>query len=138
MSNESVTLASGAQLQITSAPFKDAHALHKALLAAAKGIPLAADPFKQDVSVLKDIVINAATSDDVEACLFRCFERVTYDGLKLKVDLFDDPKIGDKVRTDFYLIAWEVARHNCAPFFGQAFSLLKSRLGTQASVPASQ
>lgn len=138
MANTEKVLPSGAKLQITTAPFAEAHALLKALLSASKGLQLKTDVFQMDVSVLKDVMIEAATSDGVESALFRCMERAAYDGIKCSRTLFDDAKIGEQARADYYVIAWHVIEQNCAPFFGQAFSLLRERFGTQTAIPKSQ
>jgi hypothetical protein len=121
-------LASGASLTVSQAPFVDAMALQKALLASVKGLPLSADIMKMDVSVLKDGVIAAATSPEVEKALFQCAARATYDNIVVSSDLFDDPKIGTQARKDFYDIAWKIIEVNCGPFFKTTFSRLKAAL----------
>jgi hypothetical protein len=121
-------LASGAKLTVSQAPFVDAMALQKALLAAAKGLPMAADIMKMDVAVLKDVIIAAATSPEVEKALFQCAARATYDSVRVDPDLFDDAKIGTRARADFYEIAWKIIEVNCGPFFKTTFSRLKAAL----------
>lgn len=121
-------LSSGASLVVSQAPFVDAMALQKALLASVKGLPLSADIMKMDVSVLKDGVIAAATSPEVEKALFQCAARATYENIVVSADLFDDPKIGTQARKDFYDIAWKIIEVNCGPFFKTTFSRLKAAL----------
>lgn len=138
MSDQDFVLGSGAKLHITTSPFTDANALRKALLKTAKGLPLAADPMAMDISILKDIFIEAASSDDVERCLFKCMERTSYQDVKVTASLFDDPKLGDQARTDMLEIYWKVIEVNCSPFFVKAFSALKARLASGAATPKSQ
>lgn len=135
MADKKFELQSGATLNVTTAPFQDANALLKALMKAAEGLPLAANPMEMDLAMLKDALIHAATSDAVEDALFKCFQRVQYDSQKMNRDLLDDPKIGDKVRGDYFMVCWHVIEVNCGPFFEQAFSLLKARQKTPAESP---
>jgi hypothetical protein len=138
VSDQDFILGSGARLHVTVAPFEDANALRKALLRTAKGIPLAADPLQMDVTVLKDVFIEAASSNDVEQCLFKCMERASYQDVKVTRGLFDDPKLGESARADLLEIYWKVIETNCAPFFVKAFSALKARMASVAAAPKSQ
>ena len=132
------TLASGAKLVVSQAPFVDAMALHKALLASVKGLPLSDDPMKMDLAVLKDAVISAAVSPEVEAALFKCGVRAIYNNRAVDHDLFDDEKIGTTAREDFYEIMWKIVEVNCGPFFKKAFSRLKVALARPSTAsPAS-
>lgn len=135
MSDQDFVLGSGARLHVTTAPFVDANALRKTLLKTAKGIPLSADPLSMDLSVLKDVFIEAASSDEVERVLFKCMERVSYQDVKVTPALFDDLKLGEQARTDLLEMYWKVIEVNCGPFFLKAFSALKDRM---ASGPAVQ
>lgn len=128
-------LASGAKLSVTEAPFVDAMALQKALLASVRGVPLAQDIMKMDVSVLKDAVISAAISPEVESAVFRCADRATYDNIRVSEDLLNDPKIGTRAREDFYEIAWNIIVVNCGPFFKRTFSRLKAALPATPDAP---
>ncbi len=138
MSDPDFTLQSGAKLHVTPAPFADANALRKALLQTAKGVPLGADPMQMDLTILKDVFIDAASSDTVERCLFKCMERVSYQDVKVTPALFDDVKLGEQSRGDLLEIYWKVIEVNCAPFFVKAFSVLKARLASGPAAPKSQ
>lgn len=135
MSDTDFVLISGAKLHVTTSPFPDANALRKALLRTARGFPLGSDPMKMDLSVLKDVFIEAAASDEVERALFKCMERASYENVKITPSLFDDATLGEKARTDLLEIYWKIIEVNCGPFFLKAFSELKARL---ASGPSSQ
>jgi hypothetical protein len=128
-------LNTGAKLEVTESSFADAYALEKALLSAIKDTNLAGMQFNKsifdmDVDVLLKAVLTMATSDHVERCLFKCFERATYDKVRITPELFDDPKIGSQIREDFYEIALKVAEVNCRPFFKKLPSTLKVFLST--------
>ncbi len=110
----------------------------KALLQTAKGVPLGADPMQMDLTILKDVFIDAASSDTVERCLFKCMERVSYQDVKVTPALFDDVKLGEQSRGDLLEIYWKVIEVNCAPFFVKAFSVLKARLASGPAAPKSQ
>ena len=131
------TLPSGAELDVTVAPFADADALTKALLKAVKGVELRADILQMDMTAIKDVVVGAATSDEVDRALFKCAERASYNGVKVSKGLFDDPEIGTQAREDYYHLCLKVIEVNCLPFFKAAFSELKTRLkGMNASQPS--
>ncbi len=138
MSDQDFILGSGSKLHVSASSFQDANALRKALLKTAKGIPLSADPLNMDLSVLKDVFIEAASSDDVERCLFKCMERASYQDVKLVPSLFDDPKLGEQARGDLLEIYWKIIEVNCGPFFVKAFSALKARMSNAAVAPKSQ
>ena len=137
MENIDTLLASGAKLHITVASFADALNLRKALLKCVKGLEIGEDIFEKNVTALKDTVISMMTSDEVEQAVFKCLERVTYEGVKITKDLFDDPQLGEKLRADFDMICWEVVKANVMPFFVQTFSKLKNLLNRNTQSPES-
>ncbi len=129
------TLDSGAKLEVTESAFNDAYALEKALISAVKetnmtGLQFKKDIFDMDIDVLLKSVLMMAISPQVEQCLFKCFERATYNGLRISRGLFDDPKIGSQLREDFHEICLKVAEVNCRPFLKRIFSVLKTFLQT--------
>lgn len=132
MPDQDFDLPSGIGFHVSIAPFQDAKALSKALIKSLGGVQLSADILNMDVTVLKDAFVNAATSDEVESYLFKCFERTTYNGLKVTKDLFDDPKIGEQARKDYILMCAKVIQVNCLPFFDQALSTLKTIMEKKA------
>lgn len=136
------TLPSGATLKITPAAFRHANALNKAIAEAAKGVFVPGSAFDKELSVqgiLSDpaavgvfvnTLLSVATSDKVEAAIFACGEKALYNGVPVTPALFDEPKLGDDARVDYYVICFEIIKANCAPFFGKALS------GFRALVPA--
>lgn len=124
------TLSSGSAFVASLAPFDDASELNDALLLCAKGLPFQREWLQMDLTVLKDAMIGAATDPRVKAALFKCWQRCVRDGRKVDRDLFDDPKLAVAAREDYYEMAVEVAKLNCAPFINRIFSLLKAALAT--------
>lgn len=135
MSDQDFILQSGAKLHVSTASFQDANALVKALMKAAKGVPLGDDLMKQDLTALKDVLIEAAASPEVERCLYRCMERSSYNDIKLIPVNFDNPGTMDNFRADYFEVCWKVIEVNCRPFFDRAFSVLKARLGSATAAP---
>lgn len=136
-----ITLTSGSKLNITVAPFAQAHALLKAILKAVKGMSVSNDVLGADMSLegirnspalftqIVEKVLAIAVSPEVEDRLFECFARATWNGERITRELFDDPKLGDQAREDYYTICLKVIEANCKPFFKQTFS------GLMASSP---
>lgn len=131
------TLPTGAKLVVSEAAYVDSDALLKSLVRCAKGVPLPNDFLKADVTILKDILVDAITSDEVDKALFKCAERAMYENAKVTKDLFDDPKLRERARPDRFMIFWYVIEVNCGPFFGKTFSILKERLATSPFIQTS-
>lgn len=132
-------LPSGTKFSVTPADFADAAGLNKALMRCMKSTDLGewaksikasggvASLLNLDVNVLKDALLEAMTSDALEAQLFKCLERCVYGGnTRVTKALFDDPSLGEKARQDYFSMAWRVVEVNCSPFFAQALSWLKT------------
>lgn len=137
MADKDFTLASGAVVHVTTASFDDCNALTKAISRCAKGLPIG-DVMGMDLSVLKDYLVAAVASDDVERALFKCMERATYamngsGPVRINKALFDDPQLGDAARQDYFEICAKVIEVDVAPFFVKAFSALKARMTSVAS-----
>jgi hypothetical protein len=122
------TLPTGAKLVVTEAAYVDADALLKSLVRCAKGVPLPKNFLEADVTILKDILVDAITSEEVDAALFKCGQRAMYETAKVTKDLFDDPQLKDRARQDRFIIFWHLIEVNCGPFFAKTFSLLRERL----------
>jgi hypothetical protein len=106
MKTGSFTLRSGAKLTVTGAPFEAAIALVEAV----KRVTVGRDP-NEDVGDM--IVMNP----DVRSALFGVFDTVLYDTVRVTAALFDDPKLGEKARGDYFEICERVIEVNCRPFF---------------------
>lgn len=139
-------LPTGAKIQITVAPFADAHALLKAIMRSVKGMDFPQSILDTDMSLagamgnpqllskIIDKILSIAVSDEVEQALFKCMERATYNGLKIDRRLFDDPNVTESLREDYYSICFKVIEANCKPFFKKTFSELSAL--TQAPTDA--
>lgn len=135
MANLKKTLSSGAEIDITLASFAEGHKLLKAVLNQVKSIKIAvpsgAKSFKdilnldaggETVNVIKDLITGIISSDEVEAALWPCMERTTYNNQRVVRDLFEE----EKIRADYLIVAKEVLFYNLLPFFGNLVSLLKN------------
>ena len=106
MSNHDFILKSGAKLHITTANFEEAVALVEAV----KQVTLGVDPSLDIDSVVLSNPI-------VRKTLYACFPWVLYDIHKLSPQLFDDPRIGEQARGDYFEICSKIVDVNCRPFF---------------------
>ncbi len=120
-------------MTVSDSSYQDADALFKSLVRCAKGIPLPKNILEADVTVLKDILVEAIVSDEVDRAIFKCAERAMYENVRVTKAIFDDPKLKDNARADRFLIQWHVIEVNCGPFFGKTFSILRERLRTNPS-----
>lgn len=136
-------LPSGAELSVSTADFSSASALLKALLRSLQkggadmaGVKESIAGLKNDPAAMASLlerVVSVATSDEVEAAVFKCLEWATYKApgsaeQKVTRAIFDDPAVADEARADYFTMAFRVAEVNCAPFFKATFSgLLKAR-----------
>ena len=130
------TLPSGGKLTVSESSYQDATALLKALTRCAKGLPLPKDFLEADITVMKDLLVEAMVSEEVDAAIFKCAERAVYDNVRVEKSLFDDPKLKENARADYFLILWHVVEVNCGPFFGKVFSELRDRLKTRPNTPS--
>lgn len=109
--SDTTTLPSGAKLKITLAPFKDARALYQALLEEAKVLKL--DPTAEvDVNLYKDLFCVGLSSKKIEAALWECMKRVTYNDSRITEDIFEPVE----ARDDYMTVCFEVAKANIMPF----------------------
>jgi hypothetical protein len=106
-----VQLPSGAELKIALAPFSEANALFKAIGAEMKNLKVEFDT-EIDVNLLKDLVCSAVASDKIESCIWDCIKKSLYNDLKITKDTFEPVD----ARQDYYVVLFEVAKENLAPF----------------------
>ena len=129
-------LPSGAKLHITVSTFVDSHALVKAIMKSVKGLNLPQNLNDTEMSIagamgnpqlmatIVDKILSVAVSDEVEVALFKCMERATYEEVKITRSIFDDLKLGEQAREDYFSICSKVIEANCKPFFKKTFSAL--------------
>ncbi len=106
-----VTLPSGAELEIRLAPFADSKALYQAVLEEVKTMNL--DPKADvDVNLFKDLFCIGFSSKKIESALNKCFQQVTYNGMKISGDTWEPVS----ARDDYFKACIEVAKENILPF----------------------
>lgn len=106
-----IKLPSGAKLEITIAPFKDARALYQALLEEVKSLKM--DPEAEvDVNLWKDLFCAALSSKKIEAALDVCMARALYNGVRISDETFEKVE----AREDYIDACYEVAKANIQPF----------------------
>lgn len=139
-----VVLSSGAKLSITMASFEDVMELKSAIGAAIGKVELTPEVWNADMSVggimgspvilssIMDKIRLLVISKDVRLALFKCFQRVTYNDVRITPTLFDDPTTGEAMRRDYFTICSKVIELNLKPFFEQTFSALQGLAKTQA------
>lgn len=151
MEDRDFTLASGAKLKVSLAPFVDAKNLQDKILQALTGngvgsidMKIFQDPEKAGSAAI-DIAMRVAANKEVESAVFECAKRAlySYDGNEMnrsKVDrsLFDDEAAGMRAREDFYPICLKIMEVNLKPFLQAIISLLKAQLGMIANIQSLQ
>jgi len=112
----SVDLPSGAVLKVTCAPFATSKALYQAIL---KELRMARGDTITDIG--KEIFCLGFSSLEVEACLWECFKRCSYNasagpgaGADLKIDK-DTFELVER-REDYFKVCAEVVKENVLPF----------------------
>lgn len=106
MANFDFILKSGAKLHVTTAPFEPAVSLVEVVKKAAAGM-------SSDL----DVGNVALSSPEVRKALYEVFPWATYEGFKLYPGLFNEPKIGDQARGDYFEICARLIEVNTRPFF---------------------
>lgn len=116
-----VKLPSGAELTVQPAPFADSKNLYQALLRELKEVKI---DFKMEMANLyKELFCMGFSSPQIEACLWKCMERCTYDNgktgpLKIDKDTFEPVE----AREDFMTVCTEVTKVNVSPFVKTLFA----------------
>jgi hypothetical protein len=104
-------LSSGAELKITLAPFTDARALYQAVLEEA--VRVKCDPQQDlDTNFFKDVFCIGLSSKKIEAALWKCMEKVLYNGMKITDETFEP----EAARGDYLEVCAAVAEENIRPF----------------------
>jgi len=131
MNVKEVELPSKAILKIHHTPFEVSLALNEAVIEELKGLQF--DSQTDMLKIYKDIFCTGFSSKKIKECLWKCFERCTYNSgngdLKIDKNTFDPMD----ARQDYAAVCMEVAQYNIAPFvkahsakFFQALESLKS------------
>lgn len=111
------TLKSGAKLSVSPSPFGVANELRKAIMR----LIVTEEKLKdQDIAML-------SSDSAVENHFFVCAEKAIYEGAKVTPALFDEAKLGEQARTDYFEIFAKVLEVNFLPFFRRASSASEIR-----------
>lgn len=105
-----VNLPSGAVLQVQAAPFAVSKALYQAVLKEAKALNLGSQ--NDAGNLMKDLLMTAYSSAEIEKALWACFGKCLYNGLKIDKDTFEP----EAAREDYVFVCMEVAQDNISPF----------------------
>lgn len=121
--NQKVSLPSGAELEITLAPFLEGEKLFSATAECLKGVKVDGNTEVQDLTSnlnsIKDMFLSCLTSQEMKSAILACLKRCTYNNQRITSwDIFDDAK----AREDYLTVCWEVCKFNLAPFTKSLFS----------------
>lgn len=115
--NEKVSLPSGAELEMTLAPFLEGERLLSAVGECIKDVKVDAgtevDDLASNINNIKDMFVSCLTSQKVKDAILACLKRCSYNGQRITSwDIFDDVK----AREDYFSVCWEVVKFNLTPF----------------------
>ena len=115
--NEKVSLPSGAELEMTLAPFLEGERLFSATAECLKGVKVDGNAevgdLTSNLNSLKDMFLSCLTSKEMKDAILACLKRCTYNGQRITSwDIFDDIK----AREDYLMVCWEVVKFNLTPF----------------------
>jgi hypothetical protein len=114
MEKQDVKMPSGASLKINVAPFEVSKALYQAILEECKGIAVGGQTDLH--SVYKDLFCIGFSSKKIEACVWACFEKCTYDGTGADLRISKDTFEPLSARDDYMTACMEVTKANVLPF----------------------
>ena len=110
MANLKKTLDSGAILEVSMSPFEVSHGLLKAVMKEVESIKIGGE--ENPINSIKNFAAKVIYSDSIQAALWTCMERATYNNVKISKDLFED----ERIREDYLVIVKEVMVYNLSPF----------------------
>lgn len=124
-----VSLPSGAELEITLAPFMEGERLFSATAECLKKVNVDAqtqvDDLTANLNGLKNALLECLTSHNFKESLLACLKRCTYNKQRVTSwDIFDDIN----AREDYLVVCWEVVKFNLTPFTKNLFSKLSGLL----------
>ena len=115
--SEKVSLPSGAELEMTLAPFMEGERLFSATAECLKGVKVDGNADVSDLTSnlnsLKDMFLGCLTSQAMKEAILACLKRCTYNKQRITSwDIFDDIN----AREDYLAVCWEVVKFNLTPF----------------------
>lgn len=130
-----VKLPSGAILKVSPAPFAESKALYQAFLKEVRHVKISS---KMEMAELyKELICIGYSSVEIESCLWKCFERCTYNlggkgDLKIDKDTFEPVESRD----DYMKVCMEVAKENILPFAKSLYAEYQHALTMTENAPA--
>lgn len=116
-------LPSGAELKVSVSPFSIGRELQRVIAEEALGLKITANGQVEDM--IKNMFFAGIASRKIEAAIWECMKRATYNGLHITMETFEP--VG--ARGDYYSVCAEVARENLAPFTKDLFALFSQLVG---------
>ena len=114
-----VSLPSGAELEMTLAPFLEGDRLLTATAECLKGLKISGQEDIDNFSSIKDAFLSCLTSQAMKDAILGCLKRCTYNKQRITSwDIFDDVN----ARGDYLTVCWEVVKFNLTPFTKNLFS----------------
>lgn len=134
--NKKVSLPSGAELEMTLAPFLEGRKLFTVTADCLKSVKIDGQAEISDltsnVNSLKDAFLACLTSPAMEDAILSCLKRCTYNKQRITSwDIFDK----EEARQDYLIVCWEVCKFNLAPFTKSLFAKLS---GLIKEIPTNQ
>lgn len=125
-----VSLPSGAELEITLAPFMEGERLFTATAECLKSVKVDGSTKVEDltsnINGLKDAFLSCLTSPAMKDAILACLKRCTYNRQRITSwDVFDNID----ARQDYLAVCWEVVKFNLTPFTKSLFSKLSGLIG---------
>ena len=125
-----VSLPSGAELEITLAPFMEGERLFTATAECLKSVKVDGSTKVEDltsnINGLKDAFLSCLTSQAMKDAILACLKRCTYNRQRITSwDVFDNIE----ARQDYLAVCWEVVKFNLTPFTKSLFSKLSGLIG---------
>lgn len=128
---QTVSLPSGAELEMTLAPFTEGERLFTATAECLKSVKVNGNEDVEDltsnINSIKDAFLSCLTSQAMKDAILGCLKRCTYNKQRITSwDIFDDIN----ARGDYLTVCWEVVRFNLSPFMKSLFSKLSALMET--------
>ena len=134
-----VSLPSGAELEITLAPFMEGERLFSATAECLKSVKVDGNADVKDLTSnlnsLKDAFLTCLTNQAMKDAILACLKRCTYNRQRITSwDIFDDVK----AREDYLAVCWEVVKFNLSPFTKSLIAKFKGLIETVTTSPESK
>ena len=131
-----VSLPSGAELEITLAPFMEGERLFTATAECLKSVKIDGNKDVQDltsnINSLKDAFLSCLTSQAMKDAILACLKRCTYNKQRITSwEVFDSLE----ARQDYLAVCWEVVKFNLTPFTKSLISKLSGLIGETTTNP---